>query len=122
MFLMGDNLSFSEWLSDQMDQRGWSQSDLASAAGVGRAAINKIVNQSINRPDPETLLAIARALKMSPVTLFRIAGLLPPEPEVEKWDDFKTVLEQISEKGREELLVIAQVKLEFEKKGRAYVE
>jgi transcriptional regulator with XRE-family HTH domain len=121
MFLMVDTLSFSEWLNTQMKQRGLSQSELARNAGVSRAVIHKTINRLTKKPAPDTCVAIAKALKLSSVTVFRAAKLLPPETEISDWDDFRVILEEISKEGRTELFAIAKVKLELEKKGEVII-
>lgn len=80
MFLVVDRYEFSEWLNLQLDNRGWSQSDLARASGLHRAVISKIINKT-SRPMPETLEAIARGLKVSADIVFQAAGVLPSKPE-----------------------------------------
>lgn len=77
MFRVGQNLYFAEWLQAEMDKRGWSQSDCARAADLNRAVINKLLNGK-SSPQPLTIAAIARALKVAMETAYRAAGLLPP--------------------------------------------
>jgi transcriptional regulator with XRE-family HTH domain len=77
MFSVGRNLRFADWLQAEMDKRGWSQSDCARAADLNRAVINKLLNRK-SRPQPFTLVAIARAFKIPVETAYRAAGLLPP--------------------------------------------
>ena len=76
MFYVGQNIDFSEWLQEEMTKRGWSQSDMARFADLNRAVINKLLNGKSN-PQPSTLGAIARALKIPIETAYRAAGLLP---------------------------------------------
>lgn len=76
MFLVGQSLRFAEWLQSEIDKRGWSQSDCARAADLNRAVINKLLNGK-SKPQPATLVAIARALKIPIETAYRAAGLLP---------------------------------------------
>jgi transcriptional regulator with XRE-family HTH domain len=80
MFLVGQSLRFAEWLQSEMDKRGWSQSDCARAADLNRAVINKLLNGK-SRPQPLTLVAIARAFKIPIEVAYRAAGLLPPSSE-----------------------------------------
>jgi transcriptional regulator with XRE-family HTH domain len=82
MPLAGNKLNFSDWLQAELDKRQWSQADLARSAGLSRAVINKLLNGKIY-PQPATLEAMARALKLPVETTYRAAGLLPeiPEPE-----------------------------------------
>jgi transcriptional regulator with XRE-family HTH domain len=80
MFSVGQNAHFAEWLQSEMDKRGWSQSYCARAADLNRAVINKLLNGKC-KPQPNTLMAIARAFKIPIETAYRAAGLLPPSPD-----------------------------------------
>jgi transcriptional regulator with XRE-family HTH domain len=80
MFLMGQSLRFAEWLQGEMDKRGWSQSDCARACDLNRAVINKLLNGKC-KPQPTTLIAIARGFKIPVETAYRAAGLLPATPD-----------------------------------------
>jgi transcriptional regulator with XRE-family HTH domain len=82
MFSVGQNAYFAEWLQAEMNKRGWSQSDCARAADLNRAVINKLLNGKC-RPQPNTLIAIARAFKIPVETAYRAAGLLPPSLELD---------------------------------------
>src|SRR5512132_3157020 len=80
MTAVGQKIYFSEWLQAEMDKRGWSQSDLARYADLNRAVINKILNGK-SHPQPPTLEAISRALKVPIEMAYRAAGLLPANPD-----------------------------------------
>ena len=80
MSAVGQRIHFSEWLQSEMDKRGWSQSDLARYADLNRAVINKLLNGK-SHPQPPTLGAISRALKIPIEITYRAAGLLPSSPE-----------------------------------------
>jgi len=80
MFGVGQNLRFIEWLQTEMDKRGWSQSDCARACDLNRAVINKLLNGKC-KPQPATLMAIARGFKIPLETVYRAAGLLPPSSD-----------------------------------------
>jgi transcriptional regulator with XRE-family HTH domain len=67
---------FSKWLTKEMKERGWSQSDLARASNLNRAVINKIVNINY-QPYTATLIAISHGLNIPVEASFRAAGLLP---------------------------------------------
>ncbi len=73
---MDDGLDFTTWLQAEMDKHQWSQADLARYADLSRAVINKLLNGR-TYPQPTTLDAIARALKIPAETIYRRAGLLP---------------------------------------------
>lgn len=80
MFRVGQNLRFAEWLQSEIDKRGWSQSDCARAADLNRAVINKLLNGK-SKPQPFTLIALARAFKIPIEIAYRAAGLLPPNTD-----------------------------------------
>ena len=82
MFSVGRNAYFAEWLQLEMDKRGWSQSDCARAAELNRAVINKLLNGKC-KPQPVTLMAIARAFKIPVEIAYRAAGLLPPSLDLD---------------------------------------
>lgn len=73
-----DKTNFSDWLTDEMEKREWTQSDLAHKADVNRQVIWSYINRKRVKPDEDVLSAIAKAFKMPPETVFRAAGLLPP--------------------------------------------
>jgi transcriptional regulator with XRE-family HTH domain len=77
MFVVGQNMRFAEWLQVEIDKRGWSQSDCARACDLNRAVINKLLNGKC-KPQPATLMAIARGFKIPVESAYRAAGLLPP--------------------------------------------
>lgn len=83
MFRVGQSLRFAEWLQSEIDKRGWSQSDCARAADLNRAVINKLLNGK-SKPQPHTLVAIARAFKIPIEIAYRAAGLLPPNTEADE--------------------------------------
>lgn len=83
MSAVGEKMDFAEWLHVEMDKRGWSQSDLARAADLNRAVINKLLNGK-SHPQPTTLEAISRALKMPIEITYRAAGLLPVAPDTDE--------------------------------------
>ena len=80
MFAVGQRLRFAEWLQSEIDKRGWSQSDCARACDLNRAVINKLLNGK-SRPQPVTLIAIARGFKIPVETAYRAAGLLSPSSD-----------------------------------------
>lgn len=83
MTVVGEKMYFSEWLQGEMDKRGWSQSDLARSAELNRAVINKLLNGK-SHPQPTTLEAISRALKIPIEITYRAAGLLPAAPDTDE--------------------------------------
>lgn len=73
------DIDFSEWLLAEIQFRGLSQSELARKAGLSRQAISDYINRKRSRPDEEALKKIAKGLKLPIETVYRAAGILPPE-------------------------------------------
>lgn len=71
------------WIISKLNERDWSQSDLARASGLTRSAISYILKGKSKSPDDETLRRIAKAFQVSPEEVFRISGSLPPKPEAD---------------------------------------
>lgn len=93
LFLVKDNFGF--WLQQEREKIGLSQAELARLSGLNRAVISKVENNASD-PTPETLSAIARALRLPPETVFRIAGLLPPvPPNTEQTDELLYLFAQL---------------------------
>jgi transcriptional regulator with XRE-family HTH domain len=113
---MATEVMFSEWLNEQIQRSGLTQRALAKAAGVYPATISKLLNGKTTRPDPESCLGLARALKIAPETIYRAAGLLPGEPDFPEADDLKYIVAQLPVLERQKILAYARVSLEFVQK------
>lgn len=69
---------------------------------------------------PDTLSALAKAFHISPITLFRKAGLLPDNNGGDvKLDDWEYLLKQMTPEDEAELRQIAEMKIERRKKDQA---
>lgn len=86
MSVMGMKFDFSSWLQSEVNRRNWTQSDLARAAQLNRAVINKVMNRKTD-PRPTTLEAIARAFRLPTEAVYRAAGLLPNVTEDERFSE-----------------------------------
>lgn len=74
------NDTFKLWLIDIMKMKGWNQSELARRAGLSPAAITDVLKGRRNA-GTDFCDGIAAAVKFPPAEVYRIAGLLPPEPD-----------------------------------------
>jgi transcriptional regulator with XRE-family HTH domain len=66
---------FISWLDQELSSRNWSDYQLAKKAGISHSVISKA--RSSSPPKWDACLAISKALNVSPITVFRKAGLLP---------------------------------------------
>jgi transcriptional regulator with XRE-family HTH domain len=67
---------FVTWIIDEMNQRGWNNSDLARRANLVPSTISMLISQQ-KRPGIDACNGIARAFKVPAERVFRIAGILP---------------------------------------------
>lgn len=105
-------MDFSDWLLEQMSEREWSQSDLARYSGLTRQAVSDYVNRRRTNPDPDALVSISKAFGISPITVFRKAGLLPdaPDEQVLK-DDWAALLANMHPDDIAEIREIIDLKI-----------
>lgn len=71
------DIKFRDWLLTTLEEKEWSQADLARHAKVSRTAISDAISGKRN-VGKDLGLALARALNVPPDEIFRAAGLLPP--------------------------------------------
>jgi transcriptional regulator with XRE-family HTH domain len=111
-------MDFPDWLLNEMSKRGWSQADLARASGLNRQSISDYVNRRRTNPEPDALVAIANALNISPVTVYRAAGLLPAGGgERVNLTDWEHLLSQLEPTEQEEIYQILELKVERRKQA-----
>jgi transcriptional regulator with XRE-family HTH domain len=112
---------FVTWLSNEMEDRGWNNSELARRAGLVPSAVSQVI--AGNRgTGPEFCRSVARALHVPPEMVFRKAGLLPPLPGPEDDVTFGVLLDvvrNLSVEDRVTVLEIAQYLYDRHHKGDA---
>lgn len=114
-------MNFSNWLLEILNERNWSQSDLARASGLTRAAISYYLGPKSKKPDEDALKKIAHALKIPPETVFRAAGLLPEKPPKDELiDKIIYELDQLPEEERDEIYQYIQLRREINEKKERY--
>jgi transcriptional regulator with XRE-family HTH domain len=110
---------FGEWLRNELENKKISQTELAYQIGVTPAQVSRIISGERSTTN-DTLTAIAHALKISPITLFRQAGLLPNNNGSDiKLEDWEYLLKQMTPEDEAELRQIAEMKIERRKKDQA---
>lgn len=66
----------------ELNKREWSQAELARRCSTTTATISRIINGE-RQIGTDVANAVAIALKLPPEDVFRRAGLLPPDPELD---------------------------------------
>jgi transcriptional regulator with XRE-family HTH domain len=84
MLIMEDILA--TWITKKTEEHGWSLRELGRRAEISHATISNIVSGK-SKPTFEFCLGIAKAFGEQPERVFRMAGLLTPEPGPGKGED-----------------------------------
>ena len=96
--------AFISWLESELNKRDWTPSDLARKAGLRAASVTRVLDGTRNA-GPDVSLAIARALNLPDVMVFRRAGLLSSKSEIEpEVEEAMHLFQQLEEDQREFVL------------------
>ena len=108
-----DKIEFPQWLRQELEKRDWSQIDLSRKTKISATQITRILSGERGF-GVEALVAISNALDISPITILRKAGLLPPGPDDKiNFEDWQFMLEQMTDEERNEIWRIGQMKIEM---------
>jgi len=85
----------TQWLSEEVDRRGWSYREIARRGGLSSGAISNVMTGNAS-PGWDLCLGLARALDVAPEEVFRKAGLLPAlPPDVEEEQQVVRILRSL---------------------------
>lgn len=115
--------TFVAWLDAQENILELSDYELAKKGNFSHSALSRARKEGIP-PGWEICVKIAGVIGISPITVFRQAGLLPPGPDDKiNFEDWQHLLEKMTEAEREEFWRFGMMKLEMrqekEKAARA---
>jgi transcriptional regulator with XRE-family HTH domain len=97
-----------EWLEYELRERGWSNNELARRAGLSPAGVSAVMTGQSN-PGAEFCLKVSGALNAAPTSVFRLAGLLPPAPEMDEiFEDIVFCYDRMTPEAREYFRVVAR--------------
>jgi transcriptional regulator with XRE-family HTH domain len=114
------NQEFINWLWSEINNRKWGQIDLAKASGLSRGAVGNVLRGE-RSPGKIFLIKIAKGLGYPPEFVYRKAGLFPQDPKSDEnaiLEQWKYYLFQLPQQDRDELLRIAQIKVEYQIKSQ----
>lgn len=95
---------FSDWLKTELLSRNWKQADLVRESKLDSAVVSNLINGK-RKSGENTARAIAEAFKLPPETVFRAAGILPPQiPETEMINKIIHLVSQLPEQEQEDIL------------------
>ena len=72
--------NLSTWILSQLDERGWSQSELARRSGLTRTTISKIISEQSSL-GIDSMTGLAKAFRLPVTEILQQAGLIPKIPE-----------------------------------------
>lgn len=102
---------FSNWLKQQIKEKGWSQQYVGRRSGLDVSYINEIIRGERN-PGAKACRGIARALEIPEIIVFQQFGYITQDPAIDPTTEtFFTILSQLSEEDQSELHEIARIKL-----------
>jgi len=111
--------TFASWLQNQMDERGYSQAELARLSKIKAASISRIMNGTRN-VGPDVSKAIAQALQLDEDIVFRAAGLMKMKPNSDETvSEITTIYHSLDDDNRQDLLDYARLRLHKQGRGTA---
>ncbi len=111
-----------DWLEGQLADRGIYPTELARMAGIDQGIISRVLNRE-RKPSAETLIAIARALRVPHDEVLRIAGVLPPEPGTDSIvEEGRELLKQMNEDTKRRALRLLRSELEAQEQEEKHRE
>jgi transcriptional regulator with XRE-family HTH domain len=108
--------TFAEWLLEEMGRKNMSQQTLAQKSGITPAQISRVITGQRGLGE-KSLTAIAHALNISPITIFRKAGLLPEGGEQVSFEDWQHLITQLTNDEQEEMRAIIEMKIDRRQKA-----
>ncbi len=104
--------TFTNWLETELNKRDWRIADLARKAGVDKGSLSRIFSGT-RKPGPDICLAIAKALNLSDVMVFRQAGLLSSKSEMgPEAEELLHLFRQLGEHDKKRILQTARTWVE----------
>lgn len=103
--------TFIEWLEDELQERSWNGSELSRRSGMSQASVSMVLSGR-RQAGNEFCDGVAKAFKMPPETVYRIAGLLPVKPNADEVVlEITHLSEKLDEANREDVRDYARLRL-----------
>lgn len=106
---------FSDQLVQWLNERNMSQADLAKHTKISPAEISRIMSGERKTPGLETIVLIAKALRLAPEIVFRAAAGISTPPHTEYEEQIIYQIRQLSDSDRGYLLETINILI---KRGR----
>lgn len=66
----------SNYLQEQLAERGWEQKDLVARSGLPKATVSRVLSGQVETPDLQTFVGLAEALGISLARLLERSGFV----------------------------------------------
>ncbi len=101
--------SLAQWLQDELNQHGWTQSELGRRVGLSSSTVSDILSSKA-KPGSEFCKGVARAFGISAVEVFQRAGILPPvPPQTANWQRLNEMWPRLAPQDQEHVLEIVEM-------------
>ena len=108
-------MEFSDWLTRELGERGWSNSELARRAGVVPSTVSMAISER-NQPGEKLCRGIAHAFGIPPIEVFQLAGILPRLSNDSDFEGLGYYFDQLTPRNQNTLLIMARALYEEERK------
>lgn len=98
---------FTNWLEEELKNRGWSYSELARRASTHRTTVSAVMTGR-NKITWEFCANVAHALGMSPIELFKKADLIATHDADDKIEEVVEIMSQLNDTDRQDILDFAK--------------
>lgn len=103
--------SFAEWITQELDKRGWSRSEAARRGGISASMMDQVIG-GFAKPGIRFCEGLARAFGLSLEEVFRRAGILPAIGELpEGWYETGKRLMALSAENRANVVRVLETTL-----------
>jgi len=97
---------FVAWIRQELDRRGWTQSELCRRSGLSSATVSTVLSQR-SKPGNDFCKGVARAFGIRDEEVFRRAGILDPlPPEVEEERELVLLIRRLPPDARRTAMAI----------------
>ena len=106
--LLNVNTDLATWLTNCLNERGWSIRELSRRAAVSHSAISRVLSGNA-KPSYRFCIAVASTLNETPETVLRLAHILKPElPPVEFEQELLAEYRALDTNGQREARLLIQ--------------
>lgn len=104
-------VTFADWLTSKLKMEGLSPAELSARMGKDQSIISRYL-AGTRQPSPDSIVEIARALRMAPEDVFRAVVCLPPKENNEHINTIAYRLSLLDEDDLQDIDDLVRAKLD----------